>query len=326
MQELQQKKCKGEEKMYKNLIKISTIGMSRDEWLKERRKSIGGSDVSALLGMNEYCSRYTLYADKKGLLPDKEDNEAMRIGRDLEDYIAKRFTEKTGKKVRRENSIIRNPDMPYLHANIDRVVVGEDAVLECKAVSALNMKQYKNGEYPERFYAQCCEYMLVCGFKKAYLAVLILGKGFMVFEIERDEDELNALNIACKEFWNLVQTDTPPTADCLKSTSDTLVAIYPTSNTDSVNLFGYENELAQYMAISSQIKALEEQKDDIANKVKAYMQEAGKGENEHYKVSWTSSERKTFDAKAFAKDNPNLDLSKYYKVSNVRTFKVSEVK
>ena len=118
--------------MYKNLIKISTIGMSREDWLTERRKSLGGSDVAGILGLNEYSSPYSVYADKLGLLPEKEDTEAMRIGRDLEDYVASRFTEKTGKKVRRENSIIRNPDYPYLHANVDRVVVGENAVLECK--------------------------------------------------------------------------------------------------------------------------------------------------------------------------------------------------
>ena len=91
--------------MYKNLIKISTKEMSHDEWLEHRQKSIGGSDASAILGMNTYCSPYTVWADKLGNLPPKEDNEAMRLGRDLEEYVAKRFTEETGKKLRKENNI-----------------------------------------------------------------------------------------------------------------------------------------------------------------------------------------------------------------------------
>lgn len=310
--------------MYKNLIKISTVGMSREDWLKERRKSLGGSDVAAVLGMNEYCSRYTLYCDKKGKLPEKEDSEAMRIGRDLEEYVAKRFTEKTGKKVRRENAIIRNPEMPYLHANVDRVLIGEDAVLECKTVSALNLKHYKNGEYPDRFYAQCCEYMLVCGFKKAYLAVLVLGKGFYVFEIERDEAELSALNDACKEFWKLVENDTPPAADGDASTSETLTTLYPESNGETVNLFGFDNDLKQYTDLQAQIKALTALKDEMANKVKEYMKEASRAESDKFKVSWASSVRRTFDAKRFASDHPDMDLEDYYKETSSRIFKVTE--
>lgn len=310
--------------MYKNLIKISTIGMSREDWLAERRKSIGGSDVAGILGLNEYSSPFTIYADKLGLLPPKEDNEAMRIGRDLEDYVAARFTEKTGKKVRRENSIIRNPDYPYLHANVDRVIVGENAVLECKTVSALTLKNYKNGDYPPRFYAQCCEYMLVCGFTKAYLAVLVLGKEFLVFEIERDEDELAALDWSCKEFWKYVESQTPPPADGEASTTDAISTLYPESNDNTVSLMAYESDLLLYMQYGAIIKDMEKKRDEVANRIKAFLGESGRGESDNYKVSWTSSERKTFDLKKFASDHKDLDLSSYYKTSTYRTFKVSE--
>lgn len=311
--------------MYKNLIKISTVGMSHDDWLAERRKSLGGSDVAGILGMNEYSSPYSIWADKLGKLDPVEDNEAMRIGRDLEDYVAQRFTEKTGKKVRRENAIIRNPDYPYLHANVDRVVVGENAVLECKTVSALSLKQYKNGEYPARFYAQCCEYMLVCGFTKAYLAVLVLGKEFLVFEIERDENELTALNMACKEFWHYVETQTPPPVDGTESSSKAITALYPESSETTIDLFPIGNTLMAYTAVCAQIKTLEADKEELANAFKAYMKEAQGGENDKFRVSWKSSTRQTFDSKAFAKDHPNMSLAKYYKTTNVRTFKVTTI-
>ena len=42
--------------MYKNLTKVSTVGMSHEEWLEHRIKTIGGSDASAILGMNSYSS------------------------------------------------------------------------------------------------------------------------------------------------------------------------------------------------------------------------------------------------------------------------------
>lgn len=93
--------------------------LTHEEWLEERRKSIGGSDAAALVGMNPYVTPYMLWADKTGRLPPKEDNEAMRQGRDLEAYVAQRFCESSGKKVHVHSQMLRNPEYPFAHANID---------------------------------------------------------------------------------------------------------------------------------------------------------------------------------------------------------------
>ena len=299
--------------------------MAHDEWLEHRQKSIGGSDASAILGMNTYCSPYTVWADKVGKLPPKDDNEAMRLGRDLEEYVAKRFTEETGKKVRKENNIIINPDFPFAHANVDRMVIGEDAGLECKTTSVMNLKRFRNGEYPENYYCQAMHYLMVTGAKRWYLAVLILGAGFKVFVIERDEGEIKALAKSEEAFWEYVKNNTPPQTDGSESTNETLAAIYPESNENTVNLFAYEDSLKQYIAIGKQIDELKKLKEQMANNVKAFMGEAGRGESNNFKVSWSSSLRSTFDHKKFASDNPNLDLTQYYKSSTTRTFRVSEI-
>ena len=311
--------------MYRNLTKISTVGMSHEEWLSYRRKAIGGSDAPAVIGLSQYSSPYTVWADKLGKLPPKEDNEAMRLGRDLEDYVAKRFTEDTGKRVRRENNIIVNPKLPFAHANVDRLIVGEDAGLECKTTSILNLKKFKNGEYPATYYVQCVHYMMVTGAKKWYLAVLVLGQGFYWYEIERDEEEIAALAKSEEAFWRLVETQTAPETDGSESTTNTLTTIYADSNNNTVDLFAYDSILKQYLAIGKQIKELKAIQDELANQVKAYMQNNGKGESANHKVSWVSASRNTFDTKAFLEDHPETDLSRYYKSSSYRTFKVTEI-
>lgn len=312
--------------MYKHLIKISTLNMPHEEWLQHRQKSIGGSDAPSIIGLNPWSSPYTVWADKLGKLPPKEDNEAMRQGRDLEFYVADRFCEATGKKVRRENNILINPDFPFAHANVDRMVIGEDAGLECKTTSVLNVKNFKNGAFPDTYYVQCVHYMMVTGCKKWYLAVLVLNKEFMVFEIERDEEEIEALAKSEEEFWKLVETKTSPATDGAASTTNTISVLYPESNDDSVNLFAYESELQQFMALTSQIKELERLRDEMANKVKAFLGESGRGESENYKVSWASTSRSTFDSKRFASEHKDIDLSEYYKTSTYRTFKVIQNK
>lgn len=312
--------------MYKNLTKISTVGMSHETWLEHRRRSIGGSDASAILGMNSYSSPYTVWAEKLGKLPPKEDNEAMRLGRDLEDYVAKRFTEATGKKVRRENNIIVNPKYPFAHANVDRMVVGEDAGFEAKTTSILNLKKFKNGEYPDTYYVQCVHYLMVTGAKRWYLGVLILGEGFKWFVIERDEDEIAALAKSEADFWKYVESKTPPLTDGTKSTTDTIKTIFTDSNKEVVDLFTYEDSLRQYIALGQQIDSLTQLRNEMANKVKVFMGEAGKGESNNFKVSWTASTRSTFDAERFAKEHADIDLSEYFKISPARTFRVTEKK
>ena len=300
--------------------------MSHEDWLSHRQKSIGGSDASAIIGFNSYSSPYTVWADKLGKIPPKEDNEAMRLGRDLEDYVAKRWTEETGKKVKRENNIIINPDYPFAHANVDRLVVGEDAGLECKTTSVLNLKKFKNGEYPPTYYAQCMHYMMVTGAKRWHLAVLILGVEFKKFTIERDEEEIKALAKSEEAFWELVKKQTPPMADGSDSTTDTIKTIYAESDGSSVSLMAYESSLKQYMDIGKQIKELENMQKEIGNHIKTFMGNAEKGDSNSYRVSWASAQRSTFDNKKFAEDHSNMDLSKYYKQSSYRTFKVSEIK
>ena len=81
------------------MIRISTKGMSREEWLKLRKTGIGGSDAGAICGLNPYSSPMKVYQEKTTEEDEDLDCEAMRQGRDLEEYVARRFTETTGLKV-----------------------------------------------------------------------------------------------------------------------------------------------------------------------------------------------------------------------------------
>jgi predicted phage-related endonuclease len=146
-----------------------------------------------------------------------------------------------------------------------------------------------------------------------------------VFVLDRDEGEIKELMTAEADFWyNNVQKGIPPSADGAESTSETITAIYPESNDNTVNLMAYENDLKQYMTYVSLIKDVEKQRDEVANRIKAFLGESGRGESNHYKVSWTSSQRVNFDSKKFASDHPEMDLSPYNKTINYRAFKVSE--
>jgi len=301
--------------------------MDREKWLAERKKGIGGSDAAAIVGLTPYATPYTVWADKTGRLPEREDNEAMRQGRDLEDYVAKRFTEKTGKKVRRNSKMLHNPLYPFALANIDRDIVGENAGFEAKTTSVLNLKKFKNGEYPENYYVQCVHYLAVSGYKRWYLGVLVLNQGFYDFVIERDQDEIDALMSAEGDFWNgYVVTDTPPPMDGHKPTSDALSVVYEKSVDAEVKALFRSDIIQNYNNLKEQIAALEAEKEKCEQILKQDLGEAEYGACGNFLIEWKGRSRSTFDYKAFRADNPSVDMSDYFKTTNFRKFTVKEQK
>lgn len=306
------------------LRKIPTSNMSKEEWTKLRSSTIGGSDAAAILGLDPHKSPYALWAEKTGkVVPeDISEKEAVRLGTDLEDYVAHRFMEKTGKKVRRENYTVFQDDMPYAHANYDRLVIGERAGLEIKTTNALNLKRFKNGEYPANYYVQACHYLLISGLDRWYLAVLVLGIEFKVFTIERDEAELAALKMAEENFWYQVQNDLAPEIDGMDSTIDALNETFPISDpeADAVDLTSCAVDLALLDECTQQIKALEEKKKAAQARVMETLGAAEKGFYGGYSVSWKSQKRSTFDRKKWEKEHGAIP-EEYFKVSDNRTFR-----
>lgn len=88
---------------------VSLEGLTKEEWLLHRKKGITGTDAGAIVGLDPYKSAFAVYQDKVSDEITDSDNEAMRQGRDLEEYVARRFVEETGLKVRRANAIFQNP-------------------------------------------------------------------------------------------------------------------------------------------------------------------------------------------------------------------------
>lgn len=204
---------------------VSTLNMEHEEWLENRRKGIGGSDAGSICGLNPYSSAIAVFQDKTQPLTEKPDNESMRQGRDLEEYVARRFMEETGKKVRKANAIFYKEEQPFMLANVDRLIVGENAGLECKTASAYSADKWKDGHIPESYEIQCHHYMAVTGADAWYIACVILGKEFVWHKIERDEEIIQMLISVESDFWNknLQRYDEEPTAK--EITASTLTAM-----------------------------------------------------------------------------------------------------
>lgn len=185
-----------------------------EKWLAVRNMGIGGSDASVIMGLNSYKSPYQLWLEKIGEAApeDLTGNPFVYWGQKNEPNIADWFNEETGKKVQRLGTL-RNKEYPFMIANVDRTVIGENAGLEIKTAGAPQYKKWKGDEIPDAYYCQCLHYMAVTGADYWYIAVLLGGNDAKWKRIERNEEDIKALIEKEKEFWNLVETKTPPPVD-----------------------------------------------------------------------------------------------------------------
>lgn len=306
---------------------VSTLEMDHETWLQYRKKGIGGSDAGSICGLNPYSTAISVFQDKTQLqVEEKADNEAMRQGRDLEEYVAKRFTEETGKKVRRANAIFYQEENPFMLANVDRLIVGENAGLECKTASAYSADKWKDGHIPESYEIQCHHYMAVTGADAWYIACVVLGKEFIWHKIERDEEVVQMLMQIESDFWNNnVLANKMPAPDGSKAAEELLSRYYKDSEPDkTISLVGFDEKLKRRAEIAELQDKLDREKKQIEQEVKIYMEDAEKAESGHFSVSWKSVSSNRVDSKKLKADYPDI-YKECVKASESRRFTVKEI-
>lgn len=304
---------------YKKIANRSNL--TREEWLEIRRRGIGGSDAGAIARMNSYSTPYTVWADKKGLSPDKEETEALRQGNDLEEYVAQRFVEQTGKKIRKCNYVLQSIEHPFMIADVDRMVIGENSILECKTTKNYDGYHFGGGEYPSYWYAQVQHYMAVLGADKTYIAVLEFGKGFYIIEVPRSEQDIIGLIQLEGAFWrNYIEGNEEPPTDSSKTCTALVNAAFTADEAlPVVDLAMYGEELEKLEQINRTIAKLTDSKTAIENEVKQFMAAATVGETALYRITWKERTSTRVDTQALKANFPEV-YAKASKQTTSRTF------
>ena len=303
---------------------VSTIDLPKTDWLKYRKKGITGTDAGAICGLNPYSSAFQIYQDKITDEIEEFDNESMRQGRDLEEYVARRFSEETGLKVRRANAIFQNEENPFMLADFDRLIVGQKAGLECKTVSPYSSDKWNDGDIPLHYQMQVQHYLAVSGFDCWYIAAVIFGREFLIRKIERDEELINYLIDIERGFWyNNVLAGIMPEPDGSDNCSEMIAKMYfKGQENKTIKLSGYKEILDRRADLDKLIKKMEKEKKEIDQKIKMEMQDATVALEAGYKISWSNFEQNKLDTKKLKEEKPDI-YKEYCKSSTNRRFTVS---
>lgn len=301
---------------------VSTLNLDTEDWLKYRKRGIGGSDAGAVCGLNPYRSAMAVYLDKTTDEVEMIDNEAMRQGREFEDYVARRFMEASGKKVRRANAMFYHEGYPFMIADVDRMIAGENAGLECKTASPFMADKWKDGQIPMHYQLQCYHYMAVCSAECWYIAVLIYGREFKFYRIERDEELISDLIEIEKDFWEKhVQKGIMPAPDGSKIADSVIAEYYRQSVPQSVPLTGFDEKLRRRQELLAVIDRMDTEKKQIEQELKLYLGEAELAENERYRVSWKTVCSNRLDEKRLKEEQPEI-YEKYRRETVSRRFTI----
>lgn len=203
---------------------------NRESWLAERKLGIGGSDASAIVGMNPYKSNIELWEEKTGrVIPeDIGDKPYVKYGKEAEKHLTELFKldYPQYEVYYNEFEVIKHPEHPFLLATLDGTLTdketGRKGILEIKTTSILNSmhREKWNNQIPNNYYIQCLHYLLVTEYEycilKAHLKTDWDGEvriNTKHYSLERSEvlEDIEYLKTKEIEFWTeFVEKDRKP--------------------------------------------------------------------------------------------------------------------
>ncbi len=305
-------------------VLVQTDNLSKEEWLSYRRQGIGGSDVSCLIGINKWKSELELWLDKTNSEESEpvEENEAMQWGTIMEPIIRNHFAEVTGKEVIELKAMLQHPKYPFMLADVDGITVddnGNPAILEIKTASEYKRNEWETG-VPAYYLTQVQHYLCVTGLEKAYVAVLIGGNSFKIYEVEADT-EIHSMLIAIEqEFWNKVVNNIRPEIDGSEAAKKLLDTLYSGGINEQLTLPDEAKQYVDlYLEACSDEDSAKAKKQEACNHLKELIGDYEKAECSGYLISWKPVTSERLDSKALKEAEPEI-YDKYIKTSTSRRF------
>ena len=310
--------------------------MATKDVKENRHLYIGGSDIAKVMGLSRWGTPLSLWAEKTGKIPPKDlsNVEAVELGNDLEDFVANKFSQKTGKAVRRSPKVYQHPQYPYMVAHIDRLITGSDELLECKTCSFFKKDEWEGEEIPQEYILQVMWYLGITGRRIGHIAVLIGGQSFKYKKIEFDSELFDKMVDAAKDFWQHVQDDTPVDVvatddetlkDLYSNHSEIMIDLIPTDEQTKQACDVLEEKVGYLQEIKMHIKQLQDEQKEIETTVKDIIKDNLGIKTPKYIITWKNQTTTKFDTVKLRQERPET-FEDYSYESSYRVMRISKNK
>lgn len=189
----------------------------RDAWLKARLDGIGGSEVGALIGVNEYETTWSIWRKKTSTEPDAELTGApIEWGHRLEEVVAAKTAEEIGLVSRFGGGLWAMNDKPHVRVTPDRLATQPRSwkaigVIECKTAGdgehwqsgTIHPKSHGTGAAPLSYQAQLQWQLGILGLPIGWLGCYVsnMARDFFTVEVHFDAEWFAEMVHAADTFW-----------------------------------------------------------------------------------------------------------------------------
>ena len=261
-------------------------------------------------------------------------------------------------KIQRVNFLLSTGEDGWMRGNIDRAIVNEqiaktvrvnkpakaaetglmlstDVGLECKTANSFMVDQWGDSQeaeivagkvvtdhkIPLYYETQIQWYMAVTGIETFYVAVLIGGQDFRMYEVKRDKDVINAIVSRCRDFWeNNVLKNVPPAPINV----DDIKKLYAKDSGEMTEATNEEaTDIGELRNLKEQIKSLKEQEEAVASRlIMAIGEKTGLTLGGKKAVTYKAMNTTRFSSTDFKKEHPDL-YQDYAKTTSTRVLRLA---
>jgi len=296
-------------------------GMTREDWLLERKKGVGGSDIGKILGHSKYGTSLDVFLEKtnrKEKVFTEEQQEILDSGTDMEELIIDLYKKKTGRKVEVVNGILAHPDYPMARVNVDAIVQDENGrwgVLEVKN-SLARGDEWKDGKVPLAYEDQCRYGMWIMGFEFGEVISLRAGRWTKesIYPITRSIKWEDTCKDELTRFWlNHIEPNEQPVLESKddpilwKETLSELIASMEMQPKETMADQTTAQYIQEAMELKKNISRMEKEFEAVKGILAAQLNGPGTIHSDFGSVTWKVMKGSSkFDRKAFEKENPEL--------------------
>lgn len=287
---------------------------TREEWLSARRSGVGGSDVAAILGLSPWRGTYAVWAEKCGLAEAEDISEKPRVewGIRLEDSIFEKFAEEHPELSCTKNAgdvVFANAERPWAHATLDGWAEpkegGEPCVVEVKTAHFPTSRDWEVG-VPSYYLAQVQHYLSVTGWRCAYVVVLIDGWDYREFIVDRDDEDIAAVEAAVDAFWHVNVEGGERPLEVGAADIDAIRAAHPEGEGFIEGDGEFLDLIEEWDAAKQQVKRLSEREKKLRAIIEARLGDAKGAEFPEGTITWSRWDTTRIRAKELREEMPEV--------------------
>lgn len=190
----------------------------------DRRQFIGGSDISAVLGISPWQTPYQLYLEKTADAPAEVDPKRQAIfdrGKRLEPFIVEWARQDLELQIVRTNARYIDAELPFLSCEVDFEHEFSGSVENADAKSVHPSKSNEWGlpgtdEIPDHYTAQFLFGQMITG-RESTLCMAMFGMDKLEpYRVKRNEEVIVWMRVQAEIFWERVQKRNPPEVTTLQ--------------------------------------------------------------------------------------------------------------